>query len=399
MIGWGHGRIKPIKTSSLREFDGIIHYRPNNYHCNECGVSRMEDNPFAYKRFRISYQLLRTVFRYLADLNYTLKMISAELNISTTQINKYIDSYIVIPPRDLPEWIGIDEIHNPELSYKNSSYLCVLTDGERRIPYDILGSRNKAYLNNYFDGFTKAQREKVKYVTIDLWESYKAVAKRCFPNCIVAADPYHYCKHLCDGFDDLRVHLMNQCEYGSNRYYLLKKWNFLLTTDNVELDNEPQYNSRFKEKLNRRDILSMILEEFPILNEAYYLKEEFRHAVATFDYETMKITYDAFVNMFKDSNIREYDEFLNILLNWKEEILNSFLRPYDEHKLSNALTENINGKLGTYLAISHGIINLTRFRKRALYALNPNILYSVSATLTSDSKQGKHRGKYRKIKE
>ena len=192
---------------------------------------------------------------------------------------------------------------------------------------------------------------------------------------------------------------MNQCEYGSNSYYLLKKWNWLLTKDDVNLDNEPVYNSRFKTKLNRKDILNMILKEFPILNEAYFLKEKFKFAVANFDYETMKASYDTYLKIFKESNIKEYDEFVSILENWKEEILNSFLRPYDNHKLSNALTENINGKLDTYLNVSHGIANLTRFRKRVLYALNPHIYYSISSTLSSDALPGKARGNYKKIKE
>lgn len=399
MIGHGFSRPKPIKTSTLREYDGIIFFKANRYLCKKCNHTVTEDNPFAFERFNSSFQLIRTIFKYLGNLNYTLDMISKELNISSTQINKYIDSYIVIPPRDLPEWLGIDEIHNPELSYKHSSYLCVLVDGEERCVYDVLGSRSKYYLNNYFMQFPLAQRQKVKYVTIDLWKSYKDVAKKCFPNCIVAADPFHFCKHLYDGFDSLRVHLMNQCEYGSNGYYLLKKWNWLLTKDGVDFDNEPVYNSRFKTKLNRKDILNMILKEFPILNEAYYLKEKFKFAVANFDYDTMKAAYDTYLRIFKESNIKEYDEFISILENWKEEILNSFLRPYGDHKLSNALTENVNGKLDTYLEISHGIMNLTRFRKRVLYALNPHIYYSISSTLTSDSLPGKPRGKYKKTKD
>ena len=399
MISWGHNRPKLIKISSLREYNGIIRYSSNRYLCKSCGHTASERNPFSYDRFRSSYQLIRSVFRYLGNLNYTLDMISKEPNISSTQINTYIDSYIVIPHRDLPEWLGIDELHNPELSYKNSSYLCVLVDGKNRCIYDVLGSRSKSYLNNFFDTFSLSQRKRVKYVTIDLWRAYKDVALRCFPDCIIAADPFHYCKHLCDGFDRLRISVMKQCEYGSNRYYLLKKWNWLLTKENVDLDNDSVYNSRFKAKLNRREILNMILDEFPILNEAYYLKERFLYAVATYDHDTMKAKYDAFVKMFKDSDIKEYDEFTSELETWKSEILNSFLRPYGSHKLSNALTENINGKLGTYLSVSHGIANMNRFRKRVLFALNKDIFYSSSSVLNSCALPGKKRGPYKKIKE
>lgn len=398
MIGWGHMRPKPIKTASLREYDGVILYHPNNYYCKYCKKARLEKNPFTFERFNSSYQLLRSIFKYLGNLNYTLDMISKELHVSSTQINKYIDSYIVIPERDLPEWLGIDEIHNPELSYKHSSYLCVLVDGQKRQPYDVLGSRSKSYLNNYFMAIPLNKRLKVKYVTIDLWKTYKDVAKKCFPNCIVAVDPFHYCKHLCDGFEDLRINLMNNCEYGSNAYYLLKKFNWLLTIDDIHLDNEPKYNSRFKTKLNYRDILKMILTTFPILEEAYFLKEQFRFMVKSYDYETMVQTYDTVISMFKDSNIKQYDEFISILENWKQEILNSFLRPYDEHKLSNALTENINGKLGVYISISHGINNLSRFRKRVLYSTNTDVFYSLSNSLKSDSLPGKKRGSYHKAK-
>ena len=50
-------------------------------------------------------------------------MISDELNISTTQLSRYLDSYVVIPPCPLPESLGIDEIHSKALSKKNSSYI------------------------------------------------------------------------------------------------------------------------------------------------------------------------------------------------------------------------------------------------------------------------------------
>lgn len=399
MIGHGHNRPKPIKSSNIREHKNIILYRSNRYLCKECGHTLTQDNPFTFSKFSTSFQLMRSVLTYLGNLNYTLDMISKELRISNTQVNNYLDSFITIPKLELPEWLGIDEIHNPELSYKNSSYLCVLVDGNQRCIYDVLGSRSKDYLSNHFSVLTIEERSKVKYVTIDLWSPYKEIALKYFPNCIVAVDPYHYVSHLCDGFDRLRINLMNQCVYGSNAYYLLKKWNWLLTTDDVNLDNDRVYNNRFKCKLNRRDIFDMIIDNFPILANAYYLKEEFRKFVKESDYDNAVKNYDNYVNNFKESEIYEYNEFTNILVNWKEEILNSFLKPYDDHKLSNALTESINGKLGNYLSISHGIVNFTRFRKRILYALNPKIYYSLTSVLSSDKHNGRKRGTYNKVKE
>ena len=194
---------------------------------------------------------------------------------------------------------------------------------------------------------------------------------------------------------------MNQCIYGSNAYYLLKKWNWLLETDlrKVDLDNEPQYNSRFRCKLNRRQIMDMLLKLSPILEEAYFLKERYRSFNRNMSYEEALENYDVIVKDFEDCDIPEYREFVSILKNWKTEILNSFRRPYDDHKLSNAFCENINGKIRDYLSVSRGIANFTRFRKRILYALNPKIFYSLSSVLSSDKKEGKKRGQYKKTRE
>ena len=138
---------------------------------------------------------------------------------------------------------------------------------------------------------------------------------------------------------------MNHCDYGSNAYYLLKKWSWLLIADNVNLDNDRVYNGRFKMKLNRRDLKEMIFDAFPILYKAYHLKERYRKMNQECSYEEALYQYDEIAAAFKACGIRQYEEFTAILFTWREEILNSFRRPFHDRKLSNAYTENINGKL------------------------------------------------------
>lgn len=396
----GHGRKKKIiKHPVLSEYKCIVEYHANRYLCKECFKTFLEDNSLTFKGFNASFALLRSVMNKLSDLNYTLKMIAQELHISSTQINTYLDSYVTIPATSLPECLGIDEVHSPGMSYKGSAYLCVLVDNENRCIYDVLGSRSKNYLDNFFYGYRKEEKDRVKYVTIDMWESYKDLAYKHFKNCIVAVDPFHVVEHLCNDFRRVRINIMNQTVYGSNAYYLLKRWHWLLEKDDVDLDNEPQYNSRFKTKLNRRQILKMILDLSPVLEEAYVLKERYRSFNRNMSYEEAKENYDTLLKDFEDADIPEYKEFINILKNWKTEILNSFRRPYEDHKLSNAFCENINGKIRTYIAISRGITNFQRFRKRVLFALNPKVFYSLTEKLYSLKKEGKRRGTYNKAEE
>ena len=396
----GHGyKDKLINHPTLAGYRSKIIYKANRYRCKICAKTFLEENKFTFEGFNSSYELLNKVMIKLGDLNYTLDMISRQFDISSTQINRYLDSYITIPHLPLPECLGIDEIHNPEIAYKGSVYLCVMVDNQKRCIYDVLGSRSKSYLDNYFYLCSQKDKDRVKYVTIDMWEPYKDLAYKHFRNCMVAVDPFHVIEHLCKDFRRLRINIMKQTVYGSNAYYLLKNWNWLLETDKVNLDNEPVYNNRFKTKLNRRQIMRMILDLSPVLEEAYVLKEKYRSLNRNMSYDEALENYGVILKEFEDSNISEYQEFINIIKNWRVEILNSFRRPYDDHKLSNAFCENINGKIRTYLDISRGINNFNRFRKRVIYALNPKIFYSLPDVLYSDARKGKERGSYNKTKE
>lgn len=398
MIGHGH-KLRLIKHPALRNHSGVIRYHANRYICKECSRTAFERNPFSFAGFNSSFLLMQDALRLIGNLNYNLLMISDELGISTTQLSRYIDSYITIPPRPLPECPGIDELHSRELSRRNASYLCILVDNERRTVWDILDSRSKMSLSLFFSRIPRDERLKVKYVTIDMWEPYRDVAKQYFPNCIVAVDPFHVIKHLQDGFERLRIDLMKSVPYGSNAYYLLKKWSWLLTKDNVDLDNDKVYNSRFKMKLNRRDLRGMIFSTFPELSDAYDLKELYRRVNRDCSYDEASDIYDDVVQAFRRSGIRQFDEFTEILVSWKEEILNSFLRPYSDRKLSNSFTENVNGKLRTYLSVSRGISNFSRFRKRVIYAMSRDVQYALSPELSSDSVPRKRRDGYNKIRD
>ena len=147
-----------------------------------CPVKRVH---ITFKGFNSSFFLMQNALRLIGNLNYNLTMISDKLGISTTQLNKYIDSYITIPPRPLPDCLGIDELHSHELSRRNSIYLFMLVDNEGRTIWDVLDSRIKMTLSLFFSNIPREEHLRVKYVTIDMWETYKDVARTYFHNCVL----------------------------------------------------------------------------------------------------------------------------------------------------------------------------------------------------------------------
>lgn len=334
--------------------------------------------------------------KQLSNLDLTFSRIAKLNHISATTVQLYLDSYVSLVRPTLPESIGIDELYSKKMSANNSSYLCILVDNVRRYPFDILNSRSKKTLQNYFSSYSKKERDNVRFITIDMWLPYKDVALTYFKNCKVAVDPFHVIKNISDAFSKIRISLMKKMPYDSDAYYLLKKWHKLIDSPNYILDNIPKYNHRFKRKLNYRNLYNMILEISDYLKLAHELKMSYHLFNERADTENCEAWLDSIIDKFSKSNIAEYYECTQTLMNWRQEIINSFQRDYNERKQSNAMAENINSQIRAYLGLVRGTVNFVRFKKRVLLALNKKVFYSISERLESDKRHQQSRGSYTK---
>ena len=383
LIGNGISR-KDINHKVLSDRNSKLIYEANRYRCRVCGYSEYEKNPFSLKGFSQSILTMNQLMIDLHDPRYNYTMLSQKYNISVSEVILYLDSFVTIPKIALPVNLGIDEIHSNMAKRKNASYLGILTDNDNFSLIEILPSRNKYDLNNYFSFIPLEERKSVKYVTIDMWLPYKEMALKWLPNATIAVDPFHVIEHLTKDFDRVRIKIMNKCIYGSNAYYLLKKWNKLLSSDKYNLNGEPVYNHIFKCKLNYGDIKKMLLELSDELTLAYNLKEAYRDFNSHATYESAEKQLDDLIYEFAKANIREYDEFVQIMVNWKAEIINSFIKSEETgNRLSNAKAEAMNNDIGSNIRISRGLANFNRFRKRMLYCYNDKLFYSLTSKLTS----------------
>jgi transposase len=399
----GQTKIKGYSNYSYNHMDiaGIpsqIDWKRTRYICKDCDKSFSETSPFGPEHFHQTYAVLNAIARELHNVRNTFKDIALRYHVSDTIVQLYADSFIRAPRIPLPENLGIDEISSKMAKY-GGAYLCVFVDNKKRTLNEVLPNRSKATLTKYFEKIPKVERDKVKFVTIDMWEPYKDVCQRFLKNCEIAVDPFHVIEHLTEDFTNLRVEIMNQCIKGSPSYYLLKKWHKLLETDKYDLDNEPVYNAKFKQKMNHRDLYELILSISPDLKLAYELKELYREFNKNCSYEDAPEQLDYMIKIFEESNLSCYEEFVALLKHWRPEIINSFKRPYDDRKQSNALSENTNKKLNLLIIVSNGYSNFERFRARALYCLNDLLYYHLTESLYSHKRKFKPRGPYNKNKD
>ena len=105
--------------------------------------------------------------------------------------------------------------------------------------------------------------------------------------------------------------------------YLISKFRYIFN-HGIDLDNKAKYNKRFKRYMNYRDIVEILFMRFPDLEKAYNLKEKYISFNENIKGNKEEELADL-IHEFGESNIKEYDEFYNLLINWKPEIVNSFI--------------------------------------------------------------------------
>ena len=100
-------------------------------------------------------------------------------------------------------------------------------------------------------------------------------------------------------------------------------------------------------------------------------------------YEKCEEDLDALIDKFLDSKLEPFIEVSKTLSTWKEYIINSFIEIKESsenteypklRRLSNGPIEGINSILEKINVNGNGFSNFWRFRKRALYVVNKDLV-------------------------
>lgn len=387
-------RTRIIKHAALRNITEIIHYKARRFVCRNCETTFYEYNPFSVSAHRISTQIKIDVLEVLRNPRVTYCDVASNFHISNTEVIKIFDSFVNIDRISLPRILCIDEIHIPMIAY-SSAYVCVMMDFQSSNLIEVLPTRFKVDLLRYFDAIPMEERNNVKYVCIDMWEPYKDVINRRLRSALVLIDSFHVVEHLTKDFTSLRIRIMNQYETNSNEYYLLKKWNWLLIKKSIELDNQAKFNHRLKRYVNLRNLLNLQLEISQELHKAYDLMNRYLSFNDLATENNCRIQLNEIIHDFILADIPEYSEFITLLQNWKEEIINSFTR-VDGKRISNGPMESLNGRIDKLEANVNGVKNYKRFRNRTIFCFNKTVQYKLTAKYKTNKSEGAKRGHYKK---
>lgn len=369
-----HDRLKPMKLKGLKIFEiptNLI-VTKRRFICYKCNKRFTEELNINEKKSNISNDLKKKILKDLKDYNKSLKSISEENGVDDVTIRNILLMAMEGYPeqvRLLPRVLSMDET---KLDTKEGKYAFVLNDPIHKRILDILPSRKKEYLIQYFTHCEN--RHSVEVVISDMYEPYLLVTKTMFPKAIFVVDRFHYIRYIMDALDNIRIRL--QKKYGPSS----KKYKILKNRKNVSLIRKYSndiswwtYTQRYKNghlvDVLRYDLKQEILNISLELRKGYELKEEFLDIINHADYKDCKVQLLNWMDLCLQSEIPEFIEASKTINNWLEYICNSF----KDERYSNGFTEGMNNKIKVIKRVGFGYKNFKFFRFRLLYILSGTI--------------------------
>lgn len=383
---------RQIKHALFLNRKTIFLLKNRRYRCLECGRTFIENNNFAPKRSRVSYETIYTVLEAARRYNSTWKEVGRIAHVSDETAINIFDRYVNLPRGKLTKVLSIDECYNKHQFDK--PYSCILFDFLDTKIIDVIEDRSKHNLSNYFSKLTKEERDNVQYVVIDMWEPYLDIATTYFKNATIAIDSFHVLKEMGFALDKVRRRIMSGYQKGSEEYYLLKKWNDLLFSDQSPWGEKMKIKGLRNGWYNKYQIQQKILNIHRDLRTAQEFYILYKRQNQVTNIEGAESMINGFINNQEIIKVEEFITIIKMLINWKPYIINSF-NIVDGRRISNGPIEGFNSNFKKMMTVANGLYSFLRFRNRLMYCYNkPNCISPVKNRIEKKAR-GK-RGSYKK---
>jgi transposase len=383
---------RKIKHALFLNIPTTFLLRSRKYRCLECGRSFVENNNLAPKKSRVSFETIYIVLKAARAYNAVWKEIANKAHVSDTTAINIFDRYVNLNRGKMPRVLSIDECYNKHQFQK--PYSCILFDFLNSKIVDVIEDRSKVSLGRYLSKISREERLNVEYVIIDMWEPYLDIASIYFPNATTAIDSFHVLKEIGFALDKVRRRIMSGYRKGSEEYYLLKKWNNLLFSEQTSWGEKMKIKGLGNRWYNKYQLQQKIIALHPDLKLAQEFYILYKRLNQVTHYEEAEAMIDSFINYKNATDVKELISIIQMLINWKEYIVNSFM-VIDSRRLSNGPIEGFNSNFKKMMTVANGLYSFSRFRNRLMYCYNkPNCL-SPTKERIKKRPRGK-RGAYKK---
>lgn len=277
------------------------------------------------------------------------KKVSDILRISFSQIHTIMEKAVARglfrrESKEL-EYIGIDE----KSMKKGHHYLTVVSDLKNNCVIDVVEDRKTESVKTILTSIKSTNNtDNLKAVTMDMWKPFMKVCGDVFPKSDIIHDRFHLSKYLNDAVDKTRRKEVTKLDKANDKRLKKTKYLFLKNEENMT----SAQSIRFKE------IKEMSFDTC----KAWSIKETFKGLFKNNNFKDTVIFFNDWLKDVSKSGLKYMIEIAEMFDRHRIGIIN-----YVEHKITNSLAENLNGKIQLLKFISRGFKSYKNFRIAILF--------------------------------
>ena len=347
---------RTVKYTPVFGYKSIIKLKQRKLKCRDCGKSFNESCKFVQKSKVISNDLKMSILRSCRTRK-SFEEISSDWNVSSATVMNIFNDNVYVERKKLTRVICIDEFSADTDSGKYALSIGDPVNGEI---LDVLPSRRQEYIYSYFKNLQVEERNNVKYVITDLFESYRTVIKNLFYNSIHIVDRYHWIRMTTNAFNNVRIRIMKyylkRCDETRDidekrelsLYANLMKGYYKILLANRHRQEASYYSEETKKEvygktLTRQDIIETVINSDKDLENAYWLLQDLYKISVYSSYESFNEDINEWFEKVYEYNIHEFKKVMYSYKEWLKEIRNSFIIDDETHKrLTNGFIEGKN---------------------------------------------------------
>ena len=356
IIKWNFKRNCKIKITKVANYNTILLLDKQRFFCKNCNRTFTASTNVVDFHKQISNDTRLSVILDLMNKG-SEKDISIRNNISTNSVNRILDEIsndtIVKNNGLLPEILGIDEFSATKDTISKLAFIII--DQTNKNIFDINPSRKSLDIKKYFRNYPKKERDKVRFITLDLYKPYYKLMHSLFRNAILIPDRFHIVIQARNALDKTRINL---CKKSNPNYKKFKKYWKLLLKDKRDLDKKKKkYQTCFKKEMTQYDIVSYLLNTNEELYETYQIYQSILYSIDTRNKEIFLSIING-----KNKKISKYmKKALKTFRNMKKYILNAF-----DYEYSNGIVEGTNNLIKQIKHTAYGYRKFKHLKARVM---------------------------------
>ena len=238
--------IRDLNLFDAKTFISVI-YR--TVKCRYCG-NMVEELPLIDPYQRVTKRLSTYILELCRFM--TIKEVAKHLNLNWKTVKEIHKRYLQkkFSQKDIsyPRILVVDEISIK----KRHTYLTIVANWESGRVLWVGEGRKYETLKAFFDFMTKAQRDTIQAIAMDMWDPYIKAVKESCPNCLIVFDQFHVLSAFNRVIDKVRnIEFQKATKEGKevikgSKYLLLK--NNILRPLGIGHTKSVELKSLFKEK-------------------------------------------------------------------------------------------------------------------------------------------------------